>query len=260
MVYLLDQFRQEGPVRVTLLFCIKVVILVMTHINPFKYYKTSPEIIKLAIMYYVRFPLSLRNVEDILHERGIDISHESVRYWWTKLGHVLAKDLKKRRTHKPSQWRWHIDEVFVNINGELHYLWRAVDHEGTILDCYVTKRRDKKAAKKVLKKLVSRHGRSHEIVTDKLASYKAAMRDLNMEHIQEIKQYKNNQCENSHLHFRRRERIMSRFRLMKSLQKFTAIQSQFQNHFNHQRHLETRSHFKTLRNNSLESWNNSCMA
>jgi len=117
----------------------------MSKINHFKYYKTSPEIIKLAIMYYVRYPLSLRNVEDILHERGIDTCHETIRYWWNNLGPRLSKELKKKRRHAPSKWRWHIDEVFIKINGKLHYLWRAIDHEGTVLDCYVTKRRDQGA-------------------------------------------------------------------------------------------------------------------
>ena len=140
----------------------------------------------MAIMHYVRYPLSLRQVEDILHERGIDICHETVRYWWNKLGPVITQEMKKKRRHTPSKWRWHIDEVFVKINGKLHYLWRAIDHEGTVLDCYVTKRRDRRAALKVLKKLVSRHGVPNQIVTDKLRSYKAALRNLNMAHLQEI--------------------------------------------------------------------------
>ena len=131
----------------------------MSHQNPFKYYKTSPEIIKLAVMYYIRYPLSLRQVEDILHERGIDVCHETVRYWWNKFGPLFSKQIKKNPNYKVSNWRWHIDEVFVKINGELHYLWRAVDQEGAVLDCYVTKRRNKKAALKVLKKLMSRHGK-----------------------------------------------------------------------------------------------------
>ncbi len=112
----------------------------MSKENPFKYYKTSPEIIKLAVMYYVRYPLSLRQVEDILHERGIDVCHETIRYWWNHFGTRFAKDIKKKSNHKVSNWRWHIDEVFVKINGELHYLWRAVDQEGTVLDCVVTKK------------------------------------------------------------------------------------------------------------------------
>ncbi len=227
----------------------------MSKINHFKYYKSSPEIIKLAIMYYIRYPLSLRNVEDILHERGIDICHETIRYWWNKLGPIVARELKKKRAHKPSNCRWHIDEVFVKINGKIHYLWRAIDHEGTVLDCCVTKRRNKCAALKVLRKLIKNHGKPKQIVTDKLPSYGAALRDLNMKYLQVTKQYKNNQVENSHLHFRRQEKIMNKFRLARSLQKFTAIQSQFQNHFNHQRHLETRMHFKNLRDVSVNIWN-----
>ena len=226
----------------------------MSKKDPFKYYKTSPEIIKLAVMYYIRYPLSLRQVEDILHERGIDICHETVRYWWNKFGTLLAKDLKKKAINHHSNWRWHIDEVFVKINGETHYLWRAINHEGTVLDCFVSKKRDRKAARKVLKRLVCRHGLPKEIVTDKLASYGAALRELNMRHLQETGRYKNNQVENSHLHFRRREKGMNKFRSMGSLQKFTSIQSIFQNHFNHQRHLETPDHFKILRQKSVNSW------
>lgn len=143
---------------------------------------------------------------------------------------------------------------FVKINGQTYYLWRAVDHEGTVLDCYVTKKRDRKAAVKILKKLMSRHGRPKEIVTDKLPSYGAALKELNIQSLQETGQYKNNQVENSHLHFRRRERGMNKFRSMRSLQKFTSIQSMFQNHFNHQRHLEKRENFKKLRQNSVEAW------
>lgn len=227
--------------------------------NPFKYYKTSPEIIKLAVMYYIRYPLSLRQVEDILHERGIDVCHETIRYWWNKFGTLFSKEMKEKANHRASNWRWHIDEVFVKFNGETHYLWRAVDHEGTILDCYVTKRRNRKAALKVLKKLMSRHGKPKEIVTDKLPSYKAALRNIGAMNLQNTEQYKNNQVENSHLHFRRRERGMNKFRSMKSLQKFISIQSVFQNHFNHQRHLENRHNFKNLRQNSVDPWRTICV-
>ena len=162
--------------------------------------------------------------------------------------------MNKNPANQPSNWRWHIDEVFVKINGKTYYLWRAVDHEGTVIDCFVSKRRDKKAALKVLKKLISRHGQPQEIVTDKLPSYKAALKDINSAHLQNTQRYKNNQVENSHLHFRRRERGMNKFRSMKALQKFTSIQSTFQNHFNHQRHLEKRETFKILRQNSVNSW------
>jgi putative transposase len=231
----------------------------MPRTNPFKYYKTSPEIIKLAIMYYIRYPLSLRQVEDIPHERGIDICHETIRCWWNKFGSLFSKEMKKKSRYRASNWRWHIDEVFVKINGEAHYLWRAVDQEGTILDCYVSKRRNRKAARKVLKKLVSRHGKPKQIVTDKLPSYKAALRELNMQHLQETRQYTNNQVENSHLHFRRREKMMNKFRSMRSLQKFVSFQSAFLNHFNHQRHLGTRQTFKKLRDASLAEWQDVCV-
>jgi putative transposase len=177
----------------------------MSKQNPFKYYKTSPEIIKLAVMYYVRYPLSLRQLEDILYERGIDVCHETIRYWWNKFGTKFAKDIKKKAPSSPSNWRWHIDEVFVKINGELHYLWRAIDHEGTVLESYISKKRDKAAALKVLKNLIKKHGRPYEIVTDKCPSYRAALKEISLTHVQNTTRYHNNQVENSHLHFRRRE-------------------------------------------------------
>ena len=127
----------------------------MTKRSPFRYFKTSPEIIRLAVMLYVRFPLSLRNVEDLLHERGIEISHETVRFWWNRFGPMFAAEIRRNRVSRMrsySNWQWHLDEVFVKINGETHYLWRAVDHEGEVLESYVTKRRDRKAALKCSQK------------------------------------------------------------------------------------------------------------
>ena len=117
--------------------------------SPFRYFKTSPEIIQLAVMMYARFPLSLRNVEDLLHERGIDICHESVRLWVNRFGTYFAGKIRKQRANymrQVTQWQWHLDEVFVKINGVQHYLWRAVDHEGEVLESFVTKKRDKAAA------------------------------------------------------------------------------------------------------------------
>ena len=117
--------------------------------NPFRYFKTSREIIRLVVMMYVRFPLSLRNVEDLLHERGVDVCHESVRLWVDRIGPIFADKISVRRAsylRQVTQWRWHLDEVFVKINGETHYLWRAFDHEGEVLESYVTKTRDKSAA------------------------------------------------------------------------------------------------------------------
>ncbi len=159
----------------------------MTKRSPFRYFKTSPEVIRLAVMLYVRFPLSLRNVEDLLHERGIDVSHETVRYWWHRFGPMFESEIRKRRIEgmQSSRWKWLLDEVFVKINCERHYLWRAVDHEGEVLETYVTKTRDKKAALKFLKKAMRKHGQPEVIVTDKLRSYAAALKEIGAEARQE---------------------------------------------------------------------------
>ena len=224
--------------------------------DPFKYFKTSEEIIRLAVMLYVRFPLSLRNVEDLLHERGIDVSHEAVRFWWHRFGPMFASEIRKRRIEgmKSSRWQWHLDEIFVNINGERHYLWRAVDHEGEVLESFVTKTRDKKAALKFLKKTMKRHGRADIFVTDKLRSYGAALREIGAGDRQETARWLNNRAENSHLPFRRRERAMLRFRRMRSLQKFAAVHASVSNHFNTDRNLTSRAIFKRNRAAALAEW------
>ena len=232
----------------------------MTQRSPFRYFKTSSEIIRLAVMLYVRFPLSLRNVEDLLHERGIDVSHETVRYWWHRFGPMFAAEIRKRRIEgmKSSRWKWHLDEVFVKINGERHYLWRAVDHEGEVLESYVTKTRDKKAALKFLRKAMRKHGRAEAIITDKLRSYGAALKELGAEGLQETGRWENNRAENSHLPFRRRERAMLRFRRMRSLQKFASVHASVLNHFNTDRSLSSRTHFKLNRAAALAEWRNLC--
>ena len=224
--------------------------------NPFRYFKTSPEIIRLAVMTYIRFPPSLRDVEDLLHERGIDIMHETVRFWWNRFGLLFSKLIRKRRTQNTSysKWAWHLDEVFVRINGKLHYLWRAFDHEGEVLEAYVTKRRDRKAALKFLRIAMKRYGAPDQVVTDKLSSYKAAMRELGIVRRQETGRRLNNRAENSHQPLRRREKIMNRFRSMRSLQKFAAVQSSVHNHFNLERHFYRREEFKNNRAQALAEW------
>ena len=124
--------------------------------NPFRYFNSSPEVIRLAVLMYVKYPLSLRNVEDLLAERGIDISHETVRFWWNQFGPMFAAEIRKRRVaHMRGypQWRWHLDEAFVKVNGKLCYLWRAVDHEGEVLEAVVTA--------KTLQKFSSVHAQVH---------------------------------------------------------------------------------------------------
>ena len=208
-------------------------------------------------MMYVRYPLSLRQVEDLLHERGIDISYETVRAWWSRFGPMFAAEIRKKRVvayRNWTQWRWHLDEVFVRINGETYYLWRAVDHEGEVLESLVTKRRDRKAALKFLRKAMKRYGNPVEIVTDRLRSYRAAMKEIGNEARQSTGRWLNNRAENSHQPFRRRERAMARFRSAKSLQKFTSIHSSVHNHFNQERHLYNRQTFKFNRSAALAEW------
>ena len=225
--------------------------------NPFRYFKTSPEIIRLAVMMYIRFPLSLRQVEDLLHERGIDICHETVRAWWNRFGPIFAAEIRKKRSasiRAHIQWRWHLDEVFVRINGETYYLWRAVDHEGEVLEAFVTRTRDRKAALGFLRRAMKRYGRPEVIVTDRLRSYRAAMREIGNEARQETGRWLNNRAENSHQPFRRRERAMARFRSAATLQKFAAVHASVHNHFNQERHLYSRKNFKLNRTAALAEW------
>jgi putative transposase len=229
----------------------------MTPRSPFRYFKTSPEIIRLAVMLYIRFPLSLCNVEDLLHERGIEISHETVRYWWNRFGPMFAADLRRKRVDRMrgrKHWRWHLDEVFVKINGATHYLWRAVDHEGEILESVVIKARDRKAALKLLKKSMKRHGRPETIVTDRLRSYGAALKDLGRGDDREMGRFLNNRAENSHLPFRRRERAMLPFRRERTLRNFASVHASVHNHFPTERHLQNRVHCKKSRAAALAEW------
>jgi putative transposase len=173
--------------------------------NPFRYFNSSPEVIRLVVMMYVRYPLSLRNVEDLLAERGIDISHETVRFWWNRFGPMFAAEIRKSRiAHMRSypQWRWHLDEAFVKVSGKLCYLWRAVDHEGEVLEAVVTARRDKAAALRLLKRVMKKYARPKIIVTDGLRAYSAAMNEIGVADRQEVGPWLNNRAENSHQPFR----------------------------------------------------------
>ncbi len=225
--------------------------------NPFRYFKTSTEVIRLAVMMYVRFPLSLRQVEDLLHERGIDICHETVRSWWNRFGPLFAAEIRKKRSAQiraGMQWRWHLGEVFIRINGQTRYLWRAVDHEGEVLEVFVTERRDRKAALNFLKRTMKRYGRPRPIVTDQLRSYCSAMKIIGNAERQETGRWLNNRVENSYQPFRRREQAMAKFRSAKSLQKFASVHSSVRNHFNQERHLYNRKNFKLNRSNALAEW------
>jgi putative transposase len=128
--------------------------------SPFRYFNSSPEVIRLVVMMYMRFPLSLRNVEDLLFERGIDLCHETVRHWWNRFGPIFASDIRRQRVSRMRgfrQWHWHLDEKYVKLNGEMAYLWRAVDQEGEILESCITRTRDKEAALTFMKKTLERY-------------------------------------------------------------------------------------------------------
>jgi putative transposase len=225
--------------------------------NPFRYFNSSPEVIRLVVMMYVRYPLSLRNVEDLLAERGIDISHETIRFWWNRFGPIFAAEIRKRQIVQMRaypQLRWHLDEVFVKVNGKLCYLWRAVDHEGEVLEAVVTSKRDKAAALKFLKRIMKKYGLPQRIVTDRLRTYSAAMKEINAADRHEVGGRLNNRAENSHQPFRRRERAMQRFRSLKTLQKFSSVHAQVHNQFNQERHLVTRKIYKQRRSAALAEW------
>jgi len=227
--------------------------------SPFRYFHSSPDIIRMVVMLYVRYPLSLRNVEDLLFERGYDFCHETVRLWWNRFGPMFAAEIRRRRVNHMRgfrHWRWHLDEMYVKMNGEMVYLWRAVDHEGEVLESFVTKKRDRSAALAFMKKALKRHGQAEKIVTDGLRSYPAAMRELGNLDRREMGRWLNNRAENSHLPFRRRERAMQRFRQMKTLQKFASVHASFHNHFNSERHLVDRETYKARRSAALAEWQN----
>ena len=169
---------------------------------------------------------------------------------------MFAAEIPKRRVdhHWYSNWRWHLDEVFVRSNGATHYLWRAVDHEGEVREVVSTQRRDRRAALRFLQRAMQRYGRPAWIVTDRLRSYGAAMKDMGVEDCQLCGQWLNNRAENLPQPFRRRDGAMARFRDIKTLQKFASVHASVHHHFNHQRHLNRRDIFKPARAAALAEW------
>ena len=203
------------------------------------------------------FPAVLRKVEDLLFECGIDICHETVRHWWNMFGPMFAGDIRRQRVSRMRsyrQWRWHLDEMYMKLNGEMIYLWRAVHHEGEILESYITKTRDKDAALRFMEKTLKRNGSPEAITTDGLRSYRAAVNALGNTDKQEVGRWANDRVESSHLSFRRRERAMLRFRRMKSLQKFASVHANVHNHFNLERHVVYRQTFKERCSAALAEW------
>jgi putative transposase len=219
----------------------------------YRRHRFPPGIIQHAMWLYLRFTLSYRDVEDLLAERGLDVSYETVRRWVLKFGPMVACRLRQRRP-RPSD-RWHLDEMVVRIAGRRMYLWRAVDHEGEILDMLVQRRRDKRAALRLMRKLLRKQGFAPKLlVTDKLGSYGSAFRQLRLvcPHDQGLR--KNNRVENSHQAVRRRERKMQRFKSAGSAQRFLSIHAAVHNTFNLQRHLISRSILRTFRAEATAEW------
>ena len=225
----------------------------------FKRHRFPSEVIRHAVWLYAQFTLSYRDVEDLLAERGLDISYETVRRWFLKFGGPIARNLRKVRP-TPSDY-WHLDEMVIVIRGKRHWLWRAVDNEGEVLDFLVQPKRNARAALKLIRNLLKKQGWAPtRIVTDKLRSYHVAFGKLGLcaEHVDSKRA--NNRAANSHQPVRRRERKMQRFKSPGSAQKFLNIQSATYNTFYLQRHLLTRPLFKRYRAEAFEVWENAGVA
>ena len=219
----------------------------------FARHQFPPAIIQHAVWLYVRFTLSYRDVEDMLAERGLDVSYETVRRLVLKFGPLFAQELARRRPRRSS--RWHLDEMAVIIAGEQFWLWRAVDDEGEVLDLLVQRRRGKAAAVKLMRKLMKKQGFAPDVlVTDKLRSYGAAKAELKLTARHEQGRRRNNRAENSHLPVRRRERKMQRFKSPGSAQRFLSVHGAVHNNFNLQRHLVSRSTLRILREEAFRTW------
>ncbi len=219
----------------------------------YRRHRFPPLIIQHATWLYLRFTLSYRDVEELLAERGIEVSNETIRRWVLKFGHLYAQRLRRCRP-RPSD-RWHLDEMFVSIRGKPMYLWRAVDSEGEVLDFLIQPKRNKAAALKLMRKLLKKQGFAPRVVvTDKLQSYASAFRELGLSARHEQGLRKNNRAENSHQPVRRRERKMQRFKSAGSAQRFLSVHAAVYNNFNIQRHLISRSTLRIFRAEAMQTW------
>ncbi len=222
-------------------------------------HRFPPDVIQHAVWLYLRFTLSYRDVEDLLAERGLEVSNESIRRWVLKFGPAIARNLRSVRA-RPHD-RWHLDEMVVSMGGRRMYMWRAVDSEGEVLDVLVQRRRNKAAALKLIRKLLKKHGFSPSvIVTDKLGSYGAALRTVGFSGRHEQGLRANNRAENSHQPVRRRERKMGGFKSSKSAQRFASFHAAVYNTFNVQRHLICRTTHSRFRAEAQMVWRDATAA
>jgi putative transposase len=216
-------------------------------------HRYPPEVINYAVWLYFRFPLSLRMVEEMLAARGVEVTYESVRHWAVKFGLGIARRIRSSTMARGD--KWHLDEVVVTMNGKKHWLWRAVDQHGAVLDVLVQSRRDKNAAKRLMRKLLKKHGRAPRVlITDKLRSYAAANRELGLSF--EHRQHKglNNRAENSHQPTRVREKVMRRFKSARQLQRFASTHDQVANLFMHCRYNAKAQAKREARTQAFEAW------
>jgi putative transposase len=221
--------------------------------NTYKRHRFPPDIISYAVWLYYRFNLSHRDIEDLLAQRGITVSYDTVRPWCIKFGALYSKRLKRK--HRGYGDTFFIDEVFLKINGKQHYLWRAVDQDGDVVDVYLQAKRDGAAAKRFFRRLLRSHGdEPRKIVTDKLRSYGVAHREIIPETIHSTQQYENNRAEQSHETTRVRERGMRRFKSMRQAQRFVTAHAAIQNLFNLGRHLVRAEHYRDLRVSAFNEW------
>ena len=225
----------------------------------YKRHRFPPEIIQHVVWLYHRFNLSSRDIEDLMAERGIAISYESIRLWCIKFGPKYARRLRRR--HQGYGDTFYLDEVshqptrVVKIRGVQHYLWRAVDQDGEVVDVFLQRRRDGKAAKRFFKRLLRASGNEpRRIVTDKLRSYGVAHRELIPDTIHDTSQYANNRAELSHQPTRVRERGMRRFKSIHQAQRFVSTHAAIYNLFNLGRHLISAEHYRFFRQRAFASW------
>lgn len=221
--------------------------------NLYKRRRFPSEIIQHAVWLYYRFNLSHPDIEDLLSERGIVVSYEAIRLWCNKFGPQYARRLKRRLRGFGDTF--YLDEVFVKIHGELHYLWRAVDQDGEIVDVFVQKKRDGKAARRFFSRLLASHGgKPRMIVTDKLRSYNVAHREFVPESIHDTSKYANNRAEPSHQPTRVRERGMRRFKSHRQAQRFLTVHAAVHNLFNLGRHAISAHNYRSMRARAFEAW------
>ena len=216
-------------------------------------------IIQRAVWLYARFNLSLRDVEELMAERGVKVSYETVRRWVKRFGPPIARGLRRGRPRAHPQW--HLDEMYVAIGGRWMYLWRAIDQNGEVLDVLVQAKRDKHAALKLMRKLLKKHGFApRTIVTDKWRAYAAAFRDLGLNAWHHQAKWMNNRIEGSHVRVRRRERAMQGFRSPGSAQRFLSIHAAVYNHFTTRRHLISADEHRHRRDQAFAAWRTAACA